>query len=186
MGSFLLQHLHRIRSFCPFYRGALDLPLRNNVKGNDMSGGYRKRISEYNGSRKYFISLILPNGNSEEIEVTEEVYEAIIDSQREKWRIDKRESRHCVHLDCIPECYLPHSDIKDDPEYALIAKQTASEIEAALMQIPIKQKRRFLLRYVHDMPIKRIASLEGCSERSVKYSLALARKNLKDIIESEE
>ena len=68
------------------------------------------------------------------------------------------------------------------PEQLLIERLEAEELQRAIRSIPAVQQRRFLLRYAIDLPIKRIAQIEGCSERAVKYSLALARKNLKEIL----
>ena len=58
-------------------------------------------------------------------------------------------------------------------------------LNSALAEIPDKQRRRFILRHEHRMSLKEIARLEGCSERAVKYSIALAKKNLKDILEGD-
>lgn len=61
----------------------------------------------------------------------------------------------------------------------------SKEILDALEQIPEVQRRRFLLRYLLDYHVRDIASIEGCSTRAVKYSIALAKKNLRQILEDQ-
>ncbi len=54
------------------------------------------------------------------------------------------------------------------------------------MELPEVQRRRFLLHYLEQVPVKVLARMEGCSDRAVKYSLALARKNLRKALERNE
>ncbi len=52
----------------------------------------------------------------------------------------------------------------------------------ALMGLPEVQRRRFLLHHLEQVPVKTLARIEGCSDRAIKYSLALARKNLREML----
>lgn len=116
------------------------------------------------------------------LSIDEELLEVLNDLQREFWRLERRESRHSVHIENIPDIYLPHERFVKNPEQILIEQFESTEIHKALHGIPDTQRRRFLLRYLLDYSIRDIAELEGCSERAVKYSIALAKNNLRGLL----
>ena len=120
--------------------------------------------------------------NEVEAVVSKALYEEIVALQRELWRLERRDSRHCVHIERIPDCYLPHARETQTPEEIVIQGCERDLLNRALAEIPEKQRRRLLLRHEHGLSLKEVAQLEGCSERAVKYSIALAKKNLKDIL----
>lgn len=129
----------------------------------------------------YRVSVSTPNGKAE-VEVSESIHEEINSLQREFWRIERRESRHTYHIEQMADNDLPHSRLTKSPEQLLIEQLESDDIWQAFHKIPPIQQRRFLLRYLDNIPIKQIAQIEGCSERAIKYSLALARENLKELL----
>jgi RNA polymerase sigma-70 factor (ECF subfamily) len=143
---------------------------------------YGKRIECNPSGASYFASVFRANGTVEEVEISEELYEALDDMQREHWRLERRESRHTCHIEAMGEYNLPRDKCSKDPEQILIERIEASSILQAFKLIPAIQQRRFLLRHLAGLSIKEIASLEDCSDRAVKYSLKLARRNLKEIL----
>ena len=142
---------------------------------------YEKRIVERKRENRYFVSVSLPN-NTQEIEVSQSVYNALDDLQREHWRIERREARHVLHLELLQTPFSSTAETEQDPEQALIAKIESSEIWNAIHSIPLLQPRRFILHALMELTVCEIAKLEHCSERAVKYSLALARKNLQKLL----
>lgn len=146
-----------------------------------MGGFYEKRIEGGHPDPRYLVT-IARNGGRAEVEVSKAVYEALDDMQREHWRLERRESRHSSHMEVVPERYLPRSAFGKSSEQILIEQFEAEEMKEALRSIPALQQRRFLMRYLIGLPIKQIASIEGCSDRAVKYSIAVARKNLRKLL----
>ena len=146
---------------------------------------YQTRIVENGDSRQYIVSVKCDSANETEAVVNETLYEEIVALQRAIWRLERRDSRHCVHIERTPDCYLPHARETKTPEEIVIESCESDLLNSALAEIPDKQRRRFILRHEHRMSLKEIARLEGCSERAVKYSIALAKKNLKDILEGD-
>jgi RNA polymerase sigma-70 factor (ECF subfamily) len=55
-----------------------------------------------------------------------------------------------------------------NPIDQLIQSQTLSIIEAAIMDLPLRQRQAFLLRYWEEMDIAETAEVMGCSQGSVK------------------
>ena len=149
-----------------------------------MNRFYEKRISEDGGRTRFHVTVKSIAG-SVEVEIDRSLFDELDELQREFWRIERRESRHTVHLERIPDCYLPHELHVKTPEQLLIDQVESTQIHQALQQIPEVQRRRFLHRHLVDLPIRTIASMENCSTRAIEYSLSLARQNLKDILQQD-
>lgn len=143
-----------------------------------MSRFYEVRCESSGAKVVYAISFSTSDGSSIEVPVDKRVYDLIDELQKEYWRLERRESRHCVHLEAIPEFFVPRDRFQDDPEQELIRKYEYMALRSMLEQIPEKQKRRFLMRYEDELTTKEIADIENCTERSVQYSLTLAKNNL--------
>ncbi|WP_276668292.1 RNA polymerase sigma factor [Senegalimassilia anaerobia] len=148
-----------------------------------MTRFYDSRYEEAATGLSVVISFKHPHLGIIEITIDEGLLEVINELQREYWRLERRESRHSVHLESIPDIYLPHERDTKTPEQVLIERFEDDRINKALCQIPEIQRRRFLLRYLLECSIKDIAELEGVTTRAVKYSIALAKKNLRQILE---
>lgn len=73
------------------------------------------------------------------------------------------------------------SGLKQDPADSADGRQVMAIIEAAIAELPLRQRQAFLLRYWEDMDVAEVAQVMGCSEGSVKTHShraidALARK----------
>ena len=147
---------------------------------------YGRSTSDTESGTCYFVTISTPTYVEVEIEVPREVYELLDEMQREYWRLEKRESRHSWHIEDMNESDLPHEKYVQTPEQVMMHRVESAEIRSALMELPEVQRRRFLLHHLEQVPVKALARMEGCSDRAVKYSLALARKNLRKALEGKE
>ena len=126
------------------------------------------------------VTVAFPGGARVSVEVTDEVASALRDMQRETWRIERRKARHTLSLDAM-DSFVPSAGPKSEPGFDLLSKCRRSELVAALAQLPTVQLR-LLMHAVAQLPVREIARREGCSERAVKYSLAKARRKMKEIL----
>ena len=106
--------------------------------------------------------------------------ELLDDLQREHWRLERRESRHVWHLEDMSESDVSSEMRAETPEQILMRKIECAELREALKSLPLVARRRFLLHHLEGLSVKALARLEGCSDRAIKYSLALARKKLQE------
>lgn len=127
------------------------------------------------------VTVTCSSGAKISVEVTEEIADALESMQRETWRIERREARHTLSLDAMGP-FVASTGPESEPGFALLSKCRTSELVAALAQLPAVQLRRLLMHAVAQLSIREIARREGCSERAVKYSLARARKRMKEIL----
>jgi RNA polymerase sigma-70 factor, ECF subfamily len=70
-----------------------------------------------------------------------------------------------------------HSD-EDEPEAQLERSQTIAIIEAALQNLPARQREAFVMRYWEEMDVAETAAAMGCSEGSVKTHCSRAVHSL--------
>lgn len=139
---------------------------------------YPTRTVVSNGVKRYRVLVRRPGFEEKEIEVSLPVFEAINALQREYWRLERRESRHTLHVESV--------EVIPCREDALLGQDERSEAASAIMQglasLPPIQRRRLVGHALAGLTIADLAESEGCSERAIKYSIAAARKNLKKII----
>ncbi len=67
-------------------------------------------------------------------------------------------------------------------EEALLRRESSTEIEAALGQLPDEQREVFLMREVLDMSFAEIAAAVGASEPTVKSRMRYALEKLRDAL----
>ena len=146
---------------------------------------YRMRSSQVGDGLRYIVTVKEPNQPPVEVEVGESVFRALADLQREFWRLNRMETRHSVHIENIPDEFIPREMHAKSPEQILVEQIEATEIRKALRKIPLVQQQRFLLRHLVGLSCRQIADMDGCSIRAVEQSLALARKNLRRILKDE-
>jgi RNA polymerase sigma-70 factor (ECF subfamily) len=67
--------------------------------------------------------------------------------------------------------------VSDDPLHELERGSAMEALEAALTQLPLRQREAFMLRNLEGLDVRQTAGAMGCSEGSVKthYSRAVAR-----------
>lgn len=75
-------------------------------------------------------------------------------------------------------------DFEDDrsafqPEAQVDYKETKRLVQAMIDSLPEEQRMAVVLRYLEDMPVKRIAQIMECSEGTVKSRLNYGRKAIK-------
>ncbi len=69
-------------------------------------------------------------------------------------------------------------DDSNEPQAQLERSQTLAIIEAALKQLPSRQREAFILRYWEDMDVAETAASMGCSQGSVKTHCSRAVRAL--------
>lgn len=130
----------------------------------------------------FWVGIKTSNGHEERIAVDKEVYDGILELQREYWRQEKKESRHTWHLELMSEHDLLRVQGNEGPEQILIESYEQTAITRAICQISETQRRRFLMHYLDELTLEQIATQEGCSNRAISYSLSLAKKNLRELL----
>lgn len=81
------------------------------------------------------------------------------------------------------ETLSPHGDEgRNNPSDEVERAQTLKLIEAAVQQLPQRQREAFVLRYWEDMDVAETAALMGCSQGSVKTHCSRAVHTLAAVL----
>jgi len=73
-------------------------------------------------------------------------------------------------------------DTYPDPSQNLEKQERKRVLRAAIQHLPPMRKKVFLLRYVQELPIKKIAAIINRSEGTVKTHLSKAHHQLRDLL----
>lgn len=122
------------------------------------------------------------NGQAMSVEVSYEVYEYLIESDRKTENLSHQKRRHwdMRELDeyiIATECnhiYTP------TPEEILCHRETMCELMAVLASCTEVQQERFLLYALEGMSFSEIAMYCGCSKYAVRDSIVAVRKKYQD------
>lgn len=77
------------------------------------------------------------------------------------------------------------NEATQNPENAVKMTQTVHAIEAAIEQLPPRQREAFLMRYWEDMDVAETAAAMGCSEGSVKTHCFRAVQTLSKLLQAQ-
>lgn len=120
------------------------------------------------------INYTFANGETSDVEVSEEIGTMILDSRREESNLDRKERYHCYSLDGAEFEGMEMSD-KETPETALFLQIENQHIAKLLSELPEVQRRRLLL-YAEGKSLREIARMEGVDHKAVKKSIEAAKK----------
>lgn len=109
----------------------------------------------------------------------------MIVNQVNTWRVKANRTR----LDHLEEGYdapsesLPIQGKTDtNPRAQLSREETLNQVNAALQELPPKQRIAVELFDIQNYSIKEIASLQECSEGAVKFNIFQGRRKLRDLL----
>lgn len=120
------------------------------------------------------INYTFANGETSEVEVTEEIGNMILDSRRKESNLERKERYHCYSLDAAVYEGAEYAG-EDTPERMLV-QQIESQRLAELLQGLSEVQRRRLLLYAEGKSLREIARMEGVDHKAVKKSVEAARK----------
>lgn len=121
-----------------------------------------------------------------EVEISKPIYDELEYWKRIERNLQRADERH---IDKFQSCDLEKSDNQN------LQQKSVDEIVEGLMlmqklyqivaQLPQTQRRRFLYYFEIGLNYEEIAKKEGCTARAVQYSVQIAKKKLKKILESD-
>lgn len=120
------------------------------------------------------INYTFANGETSEVEVSEEIGNVILDSRREESNLDRKERYHCYSLDAAEFEGAEYAD-GDTPETALFSQLERSHIAEVFDELSETQKRRLLL-LAQGLSVREIARREGKDIKTIRQSIDGARK----------
>ena len=120
------------------------------------------------------INYTFANGETSDVEVSEEIGTMILDSRREESNLDRKERYHCYSLDGAEFEGMEMAD-KETPETALFLQLENQHIAETFDKLSEVQKRR-LLMLAQGLSLREIARREGKDIKTIRESIEGARK----------
>ena len=120
------------------------------------------------------------DGETSEVEVSEEIGNVIIDSRRKEESAERKHRRYCFSSDAIE---YEGSEYGRDDEYFVEEKEKEErqEIQKVVDSLTEVQSRRLAL-YCKGKTYEEIARIEGVALNAVSKSIELARKKFRKIL----
>ncbi|MCL2545598.1 MAG: hypothetical protein FWE06_00190 [Oscillospiraceae bacterium] len=146
----------------------------------DNKNDYILKTELIEGITRFCVSFINGENILQNIEVSEAVYTTLEDSQRQDNSFARWGRRRLEQLDLQDEelynraLHKPQS-IEDTVLDALYTELFAQAVD----ELSEVQKRRFILHHDVGLTSEKIAVIEGCTDRAVRYSIALAKEAIK-------
>jgi RNA polymerase sigma-70 factor (ECF subfamily) len=94
-----------------------------------------------------------------------------------------RKGRMAVPLDDLLAGSEPEGEAADDsPERGMEGKELGAGLQAALAQLPEKQRLAIVMFAIEQLPQKQVAEAMECSVEAVKWHVFQGRKKLKELL----
>lgn len=156
----------------------MDKPKRRKYKDNPYSLLYNKDLD------KYFIIFKNSNNVMKKVEVTFAIYDVFNCSELHDLSEMNEYDNHIEHLELgEEEIYLRTKYKPLDMDDEIIKKTNYESLMSAINLLPEIQKRRIKKYYFDEMTQQQIADEEGVDIRSIQYSLGIALKKLKKLLD---
>ncbi len=137
-------------------------------------------ITGKNGD-KHFVSFTDGDGDFQRLEISEEVYYALIDLNRRDRNLTRSDERNLEHSELTDETIIKRAFRKPkEIEELILEKERNKSFWQVIGELPEVQRKRLLLYYDYGFSLKEIAKMENCSVRAIQYSLDIAKKRLKN------
>lgn len=127
----------------------------------------------------YKIKFIDSLSKQQEVEIDYELYLIFNQFELKDLSMMNEYDRHIEHIEQSDEM-LYHNAINKsiNIEDKVIEKIMYQELKKEIERLPDIQKRRLKMYFFKDMTLREIAVIEGCSIRSIKYSIDIAISKL--------
>ena len=132
---------------------------------------------------RYFVSFTDGYGEFQRLEINEDVYSALADLNKNDRNLTRSDERNLEHSELTDETLIKRAFKKPKGiEELILEKEMKKLFWQAVGELSDIQRKRLLLYYDYGLTLKEIAKMENCSIRAIKYSIDIAKKNLKEKI----
>ena len=129
---------------------------------------------------RYYLSFKDGRGIMQNIEIDKVLYDLFNRFELEDISYLNRVSRHIEHSELTESSLNDRAFYKEESLEETVSRSMEYEqLHKAISKLPETQKRRLLLYFFGELNYERIAELEGCTKRAVKFSIDLAIEKLK-------
>ena len=132
-------------------------------------------------NEKYYVAFVDAQGVHHKERISRELYELFDGFELEDISQLNAISRYQEHSELTEGTLNQRALIHPEPmEDGVYRKIMYDQLHTVIGKLPDIQRRRVLLYYFGGYTYERIAEMEGCTKRAVKFSIDLAIKKLRE------
>jgi len=140
---------------------------------------YTLRTDHVNNDKHYYVIFRDGQGILHEIEIEASLYNVFRAFEKQDKQQENFFDRHIEHSE-LTEKTLRKRMINPSQsiEEKICNKEFLETFWLALGELPIIQRRRFVLYYDSKLTYEQIAEMEGCTKRAIKFSVDAAKEKI--------
>ena len=133
------------------------------------------------GQNRYFVYFRSGIYRGKWMDIGQEIYTQLNQFEKEDLCYMNELDRHRTkNTDAVEILNYYIDTTKETVEEAVIQSLQFQLIDQLLNRLPKKERRRIMLRYLYDLDLNAIASLEKCSPAAVHQSIAAGLKKIRE------
>jgi RNA polymerase sigma-70 factor (ECF subfamily) len=145
---------------------------------------YALRTDIAGGITRYYVSFTDGEGIRRETEVSRPVYLEFLRFVKVELNLRRSDERHIEQSVLTDEMLnIRAVRVLKSAEEIVFDMLRGERLRQTVTELPVIQRRRFVLHYEFGLTFEQIATMEGCSARAIKYSVFIAKKKIKNFFQ---
>lgn len=131
--------------------------------------------------KKYYAVFTDGQGNEQKVEITKEIADTLVESQRDESSRDRYNRMHEVSLDSMDyegEIFATYDDYQEEKELTITEK-----VEAVFKQMKPEQAELLKMSFYYGLSHEEIGKIKNVTRPAVTQQIATAKKAFKKIFE---
>lgn len=118
------------------------------------------------------------------MEIQKDLFDALNQFELDDLSILNEWDRHIEHYEQTEQSLNRRARLKAETvEESVLHRMEQEQLHRAIRALPEIQRRRLTLYYFQGLTYEKIAEMEGCTKRAVKFSVDIAVEKLKKFFE---
>ena len=133
---------------------------------------------------RYYLSFKDGQAVRHEMEIQKDLFDALNQFELDDLSILNEWDRHIEHYEQTEQSLNRRARLKAETvEESVLHRMEQEQLHRAIRALPEIQRRRLTLYYFQGLTYEKIAEMEGCTKRAVKFSVDIAVEKLKKFFE---
>lgn len=129
---------------------------------------------------RYYLSFKDGQAVRHEMEIQKDLFDALNQFELDDLSILNEWDRHIEHYEQTEQSLNRRARLKvETVEETVLCRMEQEQLHRAILSLPEIQRRRLTLYYFQGLTYEKIAEMEGCTKRAIKFSVDIAVEKLK-------
>ena len=129
---------------------------------------------------RYYLSFKDGQAVRHEMEIQKDLFDTLNQFELDDLSILNEWDRHIEHYEQTEQSLNRRAWFKaESVENVVLNRMEQEQLHRAILSLPEIQRRRLTLYYFQGLTYEKIAEMEGCTKRAIKFSVDIAVEKLK-------